>query len=192
MHKDSRIKIQRSQQSRQIKAKDHDISILSKNVKLKIKIHDHKHAKGTSKEFPSLQGFENQDITRSEAICDEMVMKWYPNNDDDDDEDPPAGPNQGKKTKRRKTKESESSKKPSSTKETPKGKAPSKGSKIGKSASAKELVEEPIAEVVMDDMGKDVVRDDDQPQDTSEPKTAKTPNLEWFKQPPRPPTPDLE
>ncbi|GJS32925.1 hypothetical protein Tco_0531307 [Tanacetum coccineum] len=32
----------------------------------------------------------------------------------------------------------------------------------------------------------DVVRDDDQPQDTSEPKTAKTPNLEWFTQPPRP------
>ncbi|GJR36731.1 hypothetical protein Tco_1212415 [Tanacetum coccineum] len=38
----------------------------------------------------------------------------------DDDEGPLAGPNQGKKTKRRRTKESESSKKPSSTKETPK------------------------------------------------------------------------
>ncbi|GKC06328.1 hypothetical protein Tco_0997938 [Tanacetum coccineum] len=110
----------------------------------------------------------------------------------DDDEDPPAGPNQGKKTKRRRTKESESSKKPSTTKETPKGKAPSKGSKTGKSASAKEPVEEPTAEVVMDDAGEDVVRDDDQPQDTSEPKTAKTPNLEWFMQPPRPPTPDPE
>ncbi|GKD09996.1 hypothetical protein Tco_1189681 [Tanacetum coccineum] len=75
----------------------------------------------------------------------------------------------GKKTKRRRTKESESSKKPSSTKETPKGKALSKGSKTGKSASAKEPVEEPIVEVVMDDTGEDVVRDDDQPQDTSEP-----------------------
>ncbi|GJZ63573.1 hypothetical protein Tco_0619994 [Tanacetum coccineum] len=75
----------------------------------------------------------------------------------DDDEDPPAGPNQGKNTKRRRTKESESSKKPTSTKETPKGKAPTKGSKTGKSASAKELVEEPIAEVVMDDVGDDVV-----------------------------------
>ncbi|GJU49530.1 hypothetical protein Tco_1219085 [Tanacetum coccineum] len=110
----------------------------------------------------------------------------------DDDEDPPAGPNQGKKTKRRRTKESESSKKPSTTKETPKGKAPSKGSKTGKSASAKEPVEEPIAEVVMDDAGDDVVHDDDQPQDASEPKTAKTPNPEWFTQPPRPPTPDPE
>ncbi|GJZ12191.1 hypothetical protein Tco_0546950 [Tanacetum coccineum] len=86
--------------------------------------------------------------------------------DDDDDEDPPAGPNQGK--------------------------APSKGSKTGKSASTKEPVEEPIAEVVMDDAGENVVHGDDQPQDTSKPKTAKTPNPYWFKQPPRPPTPDPE
>ncbi|GJY36086.1 hypothetical protein Tco_0421464, partial [Tanacetum coccineum] len=74
-------------------------------------------------------------------------------------------------TKRRRTKESESSKKPSATKETPKGKAPSKGSKTGKSVSANELVEEPIAKVVMNDVGEDKVHDDDQPQDTSEPKT---------------------
>ncbi|GKE02784.1 hypothetical protein Tco_1390767 [Tanacetum coccineum] len=98
----------------------------------------------------------------------------------------------GKKTKRRRTKELESSKKPSSTKETPKGKALSKGSKTGKSAFAKEPVEEPIAEVVTDDANEDVVHDDDQPQDTSEPKTAKTPNPEWFTQPPKPPTPDPE
>ncbi|GJS82781.1 hypothetical protein Tco_0749322 [Tanacetum coccineum] len=116
----------------------------------------------------------------------------HDDDEDDDDEDPPAGPNQGKKTKRRRTKESESSKKPSSTKETPKGKAPTKGSKTGKSASAKEPVEEPIAEVVMDDAGDDVARDDNQPQDTSEPKTRKTLNPDWFKQPPRPPTPDPE
>nr|GEV52080.1 hypothetical protein [Tanacetum cinerariifolium] len=42
----------------------------------------------------------------------------------------------------------------------------------------KEPVKEPIAEVVIDDAGEDVVREDDQPRDTSEPKTAKTPNLE--------------
>nr|GEV33318.1 copia protein [Tanacetum cinerariifolium] len=53
--------------------------------------------------------------------------------------------------KRRRTKELESSKKPSFTKDTPK---------------------------VMDDAGEDVVHNDDQPQDTSEPKTIKTPNLE--------------
>ncbi|GJX30315.1 hypothetical protein Tco_0238394 [Tanacetum coccineum] len=112
--------------------------------------------------------------------------------DDDDDEDPPAGPNQGKKTKRKRTKESESSKKPSTTKKTPKGKYASKGSKTGKSASAKEPVEEPTAGVVMDDAGEDVVHNDDQPQDHFEPKITKTLNPYWFTQPPRPLTPDPE
>nr|GEU41199.1 hypothetical protein [Tanacetum cinerariifolium] len=111
--------------------------------------------------------------------------------DDDDDEDPPCGPNQGNKTKRRRTKYS-SSKKPPTTEETPRGKALSKGSKTGKSALAKEPVEEPIAEVVMDDAGDDVVHDEDQPQDASKPKTTKTPNPDWFKQPLRPSTPDPE
>ncbi|GJS39075.1 hypothetical protein Tco_0564118, partial [Tanacetum coccineum] len=110
--------------------------------------------------------------------------------EDDDDEDPPAGPNQGKTTKRRRTKESESSKKPSFTKDTTKGKTPTKGSKTGKSAPAKEPVEEPIAEVIMDDAGDYVAHDDNPPQDTSEPKTRKTLNPEWFKQPSRPPTLD--
>ncbi|GJY48533.1 hypothetical protein Tco_0438489 [Tanacetum coccineum] len=112
--------------------------------------------------------------------------------DDDDDNDPPAGPNQGKKTKRRRIKKSKSSKKPSTTMEIPKGKAPLKGSKTGKSASIKEPIEEPIAEVLIDNAGEDVVHDDDQPQDTSKPKITKTPNPDWFKQPPRPPTPDPE
>ncbi|GKB54897.1 hypothetical protein Tco_0905650 [Tanacetum coccineum] len=116
--------------------------------------------------------------------------------DDDDDDDPSARPNQGNKTKRRRTKELESSKKPSTIRENPKGKALSKGSKTGKSASVKEPVEEPIAKVAMDDAvntaGEDLVRDDYQPQDTSEPKTYKTPNQDWFKQPPRHPTPNPE
>ncbi|GJZ02022.1 hypothetical protein Tco_0519983 [Tanacetum coccineum] len=116
----------------------------------------------------------------------------HDDDEDDDDKDPPTGPNQGKLTKRRRTKEFESSKKPSTTKETLKGKTPTKGSKTGKSASAKEPVEEPIAEVIMDDVGDDVVRDGNQPQDTSEPKTRKILNPDWFKQPPRPPTPDPE
>nr|GEW42861.1 copia protein [Tanacetum cinerariifolium] len=47
--------------------------------------------------------------------------------DDDNDKDPLAGPNQGKKTKRRRTKDLEYSKKPSTTKETPKCKDLSKG-----------------------------------------------------------------
>ncbi|GKC76996.1 hypothetical protein Tco_1127770 [Tanacetum coccineum] len=45
-HKDLRIKIQRSQWSRQIKAKDHDISILSKNIKVEVQDHDQSIAKG--------------------------------------------------------------------------------------------------------------------------------------------------
>ncbi|GJV00121.1 hypothetical protein Tco_1329391 [Tanacetum coccineum] len=112
------------------------------------------------------------------------------NDDDDDgggDEDPPTGPNQGKKSKRRRTKEFKSSKKPSSTKETPIGKALSKGSKTGKSASAKELVEEPIAEVIMDDAGDYVVHDDDQPQEILIHKIIRL-QAKWFKQPLRPPT----
>ncbi|GJW05136.1 hypothetical protein Tco_1563992 [Tanacetum coccineum] len=111
---------------------------------------------------------------------------------DDDDEDPPTRPNQGKKAKRRITKESESSKKPSSTKQTPKGKTPTKGSKTGKSTLEKDPVEEPIAEVIIDDASDDVAHDDNPPQDTSEHKPRKTLNPDWFKQPLRPPTPNPE
>ncbi|GJW58872.1 hypothetical protein Tco_0619383 [Tanacetum coccineum] len=68
---------------------------------------------------------------------------------------------QDPRAKRKITKDLESSKNPSTTKETPKGKALTKGSKTSKSASVKEPVEEPIAEVVMDDSGDDVARDDD-------------------------------
>ncbi|GKB42084.1 hypothetical protein Tco_0887026 [Tanacetum coccineum] len=82
------------------------------------------------------------------------------------DEDLPAAPNQGKKTKRRRTKESESSKKPSSTKKTTKGKTSTKGSKTSKSALAREPT----------------------PQN---PKQERL-NPERFKQPPRPPTLDPE
>ncbi|GKF03432.1 hypothetical protein Tco_0030355, partial [Tanacetum coccineum] len=109
---------------------------------------------------------------------------------------PSVGPNQGKKTKRRRTKDSESSMKRSTTKETSKGKALSKSSKTSKSATTKEPVEEPIAEVIMDytvnTAGEDVVHDDDQPQDNSKLKKDKTLAQDWFKQPTRPPTPDPE
>nr|GEU32920.1 copia protein [Tanacetum cinerariifolium] len=64
----------------------------------------------------------------------------HDDDEDDDDEDPSVRLNQGKKL--------------SSTKETPKGKIPTKGSKTGNSAFAKEPTKEPIAEVVMDDADK--------------------------------------
>nr|GEX49914.1 hypothetical protein [Tanacetum cinerariifolium] len=80
------------------------------------------------------------------------TVKHHKIHHDDDDEDPFAGPNQGKKIKRRRTKESESSMKPSITKETSRGKAPTKSSKTGKSATAHVPIKEPIAEVVMDNL----------------------------------------
>nr|GEZ86970.1 hypothetical protein [Tanacetum cinerariifolium]GEZ97413.1 hypothetical protein [Tanacetum cinerariifolium] len=100
-------------------------------------------------------------IEDENAIDKGVTIKDYKrkhdDNEDDDNEDPSDGPNQGKKTKRRRTKESESSKKPSTTKETQRGKTLIKGSKTGKSASVKELVKEPIAEVIIDDTSNDVV-----------------------------------
>ncbi|GJT48165.1 hypothetical protein Tco_0974322 [Tanacetum coccineum] len=116
--------------------------------------------------------------------------------DENDDEDPSARPNQGKKIKRRRTKELESSKKPSTTKETLKGKAPSKSSKTGKSATAKEPVKEPIAEVEMDDVintaTEYVVHDANQPHDDSTQAKDKVSKKDWFIKPPSPLTPDLE
>ncbi|GJX74074.1 hypothetical protein Tco_0312669 [Tanacetum coccineum] len=71
--------------------------------------------------------------------------------DDDDDEGPPAGSNQGKSSNKRRTREFESAKKPSTTKESSKDKDPNVGSKTGKSAPAKDPVEEPTDKVIMDE-----------------------------------------
>ncbi|GJU73022.1 retrovirus-related pol polyprotein from transposon TNT 1-94 [Tanacetum coccineum] len=57
----------------------------------------------------------------------------------------------GKSTKKRRKRESESAKKPSTTKESSKGKDPKVGSKTGKSAPAKDPVEEPTDKVIMDE-----------------------------------------
>ncbi|GJR37049.1 hypothetical protein Tco_1212733 [Tanacetum coccineum] len=86
--------------------------------------------------------------------------------------------------------------KPSTTKETSRGRAPTKSSKTGKSATVQEPIEEPIAEVVMDDLettaNEYVVNDVDRHQDYVAPKTNKPSGDTWFKQPLRPPTPDPE
>ncbi|GJZ75707.1 hypothetical protein Tco_0640172 [Tanacetum coccineum] len=107
---------------------------------------------------------------------------------DDQDKDPSAGPNQGEKTKRRRTKEYASSKNSS----TSKGNTPPKTSKFDKHVHAKESVVEPTEEVIMDAANDNVVNDADQLQDESEPKTNREPRNDWFTQPPRPPTLDLE
>ncbi|GJW62891.1 hypothetical protein Tco_0112226, partial [Tanacetum coccineum] len=57
---------------------------------------------------------------------------------------------------------------------------------------SKETVVEPTKEVTMDATTEYVVNDADQPQDDLEPKTDSAPKHDWFKQPPRPPTPDPE
>ncbi|GJS73008.1 retrovirus-related pol polyprotein from transposon TNT 1-94 [Tanacetum coccineum] len=105
-------------------------------------------------------------LIEDENVMDKRVFDTVKNHKrkHDDDEDPSAGPNQGKKTKRRRIKESESFMKPSTTKET------------SKVATANE----------------DVVHDVDQPHDDSTQVKDKDPKQDWFKQPPRPPTPDLE
>ncbi|GJU90951.1 hypothetical protein Tco_1303374 [Tanacetum coccineum] len=49
-----------------LKPKDQDIKFKDKDIKSKIKIQDHKHAKVSLKEFPRIQGFKTQDVTRSD------------------------------------------------------------------------------------------------------------------------------
>ncbi|GJS67691.1 hypothetical protein Tco_0682256 [Tanacetum coccineum] len=114
---------------------------------------------------------------------------------DRDDEGPLVGPNQGKKTKRSITKESKPSKKSSTSKESSKGKSPAKTSKFGKSVTAEEPVEEPVFEMASDDIEQtidDMANDADQPPDDSTQTKDKAPKQDWFKQPPRSPTPDPE
>ncbi|GJT93995.1 hypothetical protein Tco_1082840 [Tanacetum coccineum] len=107
--------------------------------------------------------------------------------DDDDDEGPPAGSNQGKSTKKRRKRESESAKKPSTTKESSKGKDLKVGSKTGKSAPAKDPVEEPTDKVIIDEhLTKDIPISDEghvsDPEDTDNAHMPKVPDTTtWFR-----------
>ncbi|GKB82042.1 hypothetical protein Tco_0948937 [Tanacetum coccineum] len=107
---------------------------------------------------------------------------------DHDDEDPSAGPDQGKKTKRCRTKDSKPSKKSSTSKESSKGKSPAKTSKFGKSVTAKEPVKELVFEMASDDIDQtndDMANDADQPPDDStqaKDKDPKKERLPWFNQ----------
>ncbi|GJT61611.1 hypothetical protein Tco_1005144 [Tanacetum coccineum] len=74
----------------------------------------------------------------------------------------------------------------------PAGKTQSKPSSTGKFVNADEIVEEPVHEATMDveqPILDDVVNDADKPHDDADPKKDKS---TWFKQPPRPETPDPE
>ncbi|GJX09789.1 hypothetical protein Tco_0199648 [Tanacetum coccineum] len=123
-------------------------------------------------------------IARGQADPEKVLRKR-----DRDDEDPSARPNQGKKTKRSRTKESKPSKKSSTSKGSSKGNSPTKTSKSGKSVTAKE----PVFEMAFDDIERtvdDVANDANQPPDDSTQTKDKDPKKDWFKQPPSPPTPD--
>ncbi|GJR46105.1 hypothetical protein Tco_1314208 [Tanacetum coccineum] len=121
--------------------------------------------------------------------------------DDDDDEGPPAGSNQGKSTKKKRTKESDSAKKPSTTKESSKGKDPKVGSKTGKSVPAKDPFEEPTNKVIMDEQpNEDILISDEgyvsDPEDTDNAHMPKIPDTTtWFRPIPeeeRPASPEPE
>ncbi|GJU18321.1 ribonuclease H-like domain-containing protein [Tanacetum coccineum] len=109
----------------------------------------------------------------------------------DKGQDPPAGSDKEKK-RCRKRKDSEPSKDKVQTGSSSKGKTQSKLSSTGESVNADETIEEQVHEDAMDvaePILDDVVNDADQPQDDVNPKKDKS---TWFKQPPRPETPDLE
>ncbi|GJT59384.1 hypothetical protein Tco_1002917 [Tanacetum coccineum] len=105
---------------------------------------------------------------------------------DAQDEDPSARSNQGKKTKKRRFNESESSKKTPTTKESSKGKSPANTSKFGKSVTAEEPVEEPIFEKASNDVEQtfdDKIDIADETQADVVPKILKK---DWFKDSPKP------
>nr|GEX62475.1 hypothetical protein [Tanacetum cinerariifolium]GEX64184.1 hypothetical protein [Tanacetum cinerariifolium] len=104
-------------------------------------------------------------IAHGEADPEKVMRKRYCDN-----EDPLARPNQGKKTKRSRTKESKPSKKSSTFKESSKVKSPTKTSKFGKSVTVEEPVKELVFEMAFDDIKQtidDVANDADQPLDES-------------------------
>ncbi|GKF01282.1 hypothetical protein Tco_0028205, partial [Tanacetum coccineum] len=96
--------------------------------------------------------------------------------------------------------ESESSQKPSTTKESFKGKDPKVGSKTGKSAPAKDPVEEPTKKVIMDEQPTEDIPISNEghasdPEDTDNAHIPKVPAATWFKPIPeeeRPATPEPE
>ncbi|GKC24436.1 hypothetical protein Tco_1026586 [Tanacetum coccineum] len=104
-----------------------------------------------------------------------------------------ARSNQGKKTKKRRVNESESSKKTSTTKESSKGKSPARTSK---SVTIKESVEELVFERASDDVEQtidDKVGDDGQlphidSDETQADVASKISKKDWFKKSPRPET----
>ncbi|GKC32024.1 retrovirus-related pol polyprotein from transposon TNT 1-94 [Tanacetum coccineum] len=118
----------------------------------------------------------------------DRVIPYLRKRGHEEDKDPSTGSNQGKR-KKSSRKDFKPSKTSSASKETSKGDTPPKTSKTGKSASAKESVKEATHKVTTgnEEPVQENVNDADQPQDGEA-----APKNDWFKQPPRPPTPDTE
>ncbi|GJS78604.1 retrovirus-related pol polyprotein from transposon TNT 1-94 [Tanacetum coccineum] len=148
---------------------------------------------------------DENDMDKEVADMVKYHKRKHDSDDDDynndDDEGPLAGSNQGKSTKKRRKKESESAKKPSTTKESSKGKDPKVGSKTGKSAPAKDPVEEPTDKVIMDEQPTEDIPISDEghvsdPKDTDNAHMPKIPDTTtWFRPIPeeeRPASPEPE
>ncbi|GKA67180.1 hypothetical protein Tco_0766988 [Tanacetum coccineum] len=113
---------------------------------------------------------------------------------DDQDEDPIDGLDQRKENKRPR-KDTHPLKKSSTSKESFKGKTSPKTSKFGKSVIAEELDKEHVHDMSLDDeenIVDEMGNTDEQPDGEAAPNTDKALKNNWFKQPPRPLTPDLE
>ncbi|GJR26224.1 hypothetical protein Tco_1102456 [Tanacetum coccineum] len=105
---------------------------------------------------------------------------------DDQDEDPLVGSNQGKKTKKRRFNESESSKKTSTAKESSKGKSLANTSKSGKYVTAEEPVEELVFEKALDDAEQTFDDNIDTIEETQADVVPKILKKDWFKYSPKP------
>ncbi|GKA63862.1 retrovirus-related pol polyprotein from transposon TNT 1-94 [Tanacetum coccineum] len=115
-----------------------------------------------------------------------QMLKRLKKKHDDQDEDPTARSGQGK-DKKRPRKDIQPSKKSSAFKESSKGNTPPKSSKSGKFVNTEEPDEEHVHDMSQDDeenIADEMGNADKHPDGEAAPKN------DWFKQPPRPPTPD--
>ncbi|GJZ95729.1 hypothetical protein Tco_0668063, partial [Tanacetum coccineum] len=146
--------------------------------------------KSSSSSFTNLDSFAEYDLDEAIAkgeIDPAKVLKKRCN--DDKDEDPPVKSDKEKKRKKRKDSEPSKDYQAGSSK---KGNTPSKSSKTDKYVHAEETIKELAQEVAMDveePVEDEVVHNEEQPHDDSDPKQDKS---TWFNQSPRPETPDPE
>ncbi|GJU14815.1 hypothetical protein Tco_1142781 [Tanacetum coccineum] len=134
--------------------------------------------------------YDDMDKAAAAAYQSTQVKRKH----DDKGEDPTAGSDQGKE-KKRPRRDTQPSKKSSTSKESYKGKTSSKTSKPGKYVTEEEPDEEHVHDVSMDaeeNIVDEIGNADEQPDGEASLKTDNARRNNWFKQPPRPLTPDPE